>query len=70
LIQLCRVKFFTTVTPDAENKQGNKMIKTGKLNIDLNITYANWLTYDGYINVYQTSVDFVNIISQGDIGAN
>ena len=23
-----------------------------KLNNDLNITYANWLTYDGYINVY------------------
>ncbi len=41
-----------------------------KLNNDLNITYANWLTYDGYINVYQTSVDFVNIISQGDIGSN
>ena len=41
-----------------------------KLNNDLNITYANWLTYDGYINVFQTSVDFVNIISQGDIGAN
>ena len=41
-----------------------------KLNNDLNISYANWLTYDGYINVYQTSVDFGNIISQGDIGSN
>lgn len=41
-----------------------------KLNNDLNITYANWLTYDGYINVYQTAVDFENIISQGNIGSN
>ncbi|HSO88277.1 MAG TPA: hypothetical protein VLQ91_17115 [Draconibacterium sp.] len=41
-----------------------------KLNNDLNITYANWLEYDGYINVYQTAVDFGNIISQGNIGSN
>jgi hypothetical protein len=41
-----------------------------KLNNDLNITYANWLVYDGYINVYQTAVDFENIISQGNIGSN
>jgi len=41
-----------------------------KLNNDLKITYANWLVYDGYINVYQTAVDFGNIISQGNIGSN
>lgn len=41
-----------------------------KLNNDLNVTYANWLVYDGYINVYQTAVDFGNIISQGNIGSN
>jgi len=41
-----------------------------KLNNDLNITYANWLEYDGYINIYQTAVDFGNIISHGDIGSN
>ena len=41
-----------------------------KLNNDLNITYDNWLVYNGYINVYQTSVDFGNIISQGNIGSN
>jgi hypothetical protein len=41
-----------------------------KLNNDLNITYDNWLVYNGYINVYQTAVDFGNIISQGNIGSN
>ncbi|HCE57859.1 MAG TPA: hypothetical protein DER09_08575 [Prolixibacteraceae bacterium] len=41
-----------------------------KLNNGLNITYDNWLVYDGYINIYQTSVDFVNIISHGNIGSN
>lgn len=41
-----------------------------KLNNNLNISYANWLEYDGYINIYQTAVDFGNIISQGNIGSN
>lgn len=41
-----------------------------KLNNDLNITYDNWLVYNGYINVYQDSVAFGNIISQGNIGSN
>jgi len=41
-----------------------------KLNNDLNITYANWLEYDGYINIYQTAVDLGNVISHGDIGSN
>ncbi len=34
------------------------------------ITYENWLVYDGYLNVYQTSVNVQNIICQGNIGAN
>lgn len=41
-----------------------------KLNSGLDITYDNWLVYDGYINIYQTSVDFGNIISHGNIGSN
>ena len=41
-----------------------------KLNSGINITYDNWLVYDGYINIYQTSVDFGNIISHGNIGSN
>ena len=41
-----------------------------KLDSDIDISYDNWLVYDGYINVYKTSVDLNNIISQGDIGSN
>ncbi len=41
-----------------------------KLNNNSDMSYANWLDYDGYINVYQTSVEFENIISQGNIGSN
>ena len=41
-----------------------------KLDEGLNITYDNWMNYNGYINVYQTAVAFENIISQGNIGSN
>lgn len=34
------------------------------------ITYDNWLVYDGYINIYQTSVNIENIICHGNIGSN
>jgi hypothetical protein len=34
------------------------------------ITYDNWLVYDGYINIYQTSIDPLNIICHGNIGSN
>jgi hypothetical protein len=34
------------------------------------ITFDNWLVYDGYINVYQTSVSTDNIICHGNIGSN
>lgn len=36
----------------------------------LTITYDNWLVYDGYINVYLTSVSLNNIISHGNIGTH
>lgn len=41
-----------------------------KLDGGMNITYDNWLVYNGYINIYQTSAAFSNIISQGNIGSN
>ncbi len=34
------------------------------------ITYDNWLVYDGYINIYQTTVNSGNIICHGNIGSN
>ena len=36
----------------------------------LAITYENWLVYDGYINIYQNSVNLNNIICHGNIGSN
>lgn len=41
-----------------------------KLDSGINISYDNWLVYDGYLNIYQTSANIENIISQGDIGSN
>jgi hypothetical protein len=36
----------------------------------MDITYDNWLVYNGYINIYQTAAVFDNIISQGNMGSN
>jgi hypothetical protein len=41
-----------------------------KLDSGMDITYTNWLVYDGYINVYQNTVNLNTIISQGNIGSN
>jgi len=56
-----------------QNVNGN----TGKsyttirsLDNNLAITYDNWLVYVGYINVYHTAPNYLNIISQGNIGGN
>jgi len=56
-----------------QNVNGN----TGKsytnirsLNNGVIINYDNWLVYVGYINVYHTEPNNLNIISQGNIGAN
>lgn len=34
------------------------------------IKYEDWLVYVGYINIYQNTASFFNIICQGDIGKN
>lgn len=49
---------------------GNGYTNIRKLDSGINITYDNWLVYVGYINIYQTSANIENIISQGDIGSN
>jgi len=41
-----------------------------KLDSGVDVSYTNWLVYDGYVNIYQTSVNLSNIISQGNIGSN
>jgi len=53
---------------DGTNGRGYTNIR--KLNSGIDITYDNWLVYDGYINIYQTAVHLDNIISQGNIGSN
>ncbi len=49
---------------------GKSITNIRKLDNDLNINYNGWMGYGGYLNVYQTSVDHNNIISQGNIGTN
>lgn len=49
---------------------GKSYTNIRKLDNGTNITYENWLVYDGYINIYQTSVIIANIISHGNIGSN
>ena len=41
-----------------------------KLDSGLAISYDNWLVYDGYLNIYQTSVISGVVISHGNIGSN
>lgn len=49
---------------------GKSYTNIRKLDGGLNITYDNWLVYNGYINIYQTAIEFDNIISQGNVGSN
>ncbi len=49
---------------------GKSYTNIRELDDGMNISYDDWLVYNGYINIYQTSVDFDNIISQGNIGSN
>lgn len=41
-----------------------------QLDSGIQMTYDNWLVYDGHINIYQSSMSFVNIVCQGNIGSN
>lgn len=49
---------------------GKSYTNIKKLNNAIPINYDNWLVYDGYINIYQTSILYANIICQGNIGSN
>jgi hypothetical protein len=55
---------------NVDGTTGKSYTNIRSLDSGLVITYDNWLVYNGYINIYQSSVAFVNIISQGDIGSN
>ena len=49
---------------------GKSFTNIRSLDNDVVINYDNWLVYVGYINVYHTEPSNLNIISQGNIGAN
>lgn len=41
-----------------------------KLDNGTDITYNNWLVYDGYINIHQSPITLSNILCHGNIGSN
>lgn len=49
---------------------GFSTITTGTLNDGTNITYEEFLTFDGYINVHLSTVNLSTLIAQGNIGSN
>ncbi|MDP1623301.1 MAG: hypothetical protein Q8M08_13290 [Bacteroidales bacterium] len=55
---------------NVDGTNGKSFTNIRKLDSGLDITYDNWLVYDGYINIYQTSVSLANTICHGDIGSN
>lgn len=60
----------TKTLSSVEGTSGTSYTTIRKLDGGLNITYDNWLVYNGYINIYQTAPELINIISQGNIGSN
>lgn len=55
---------------DVEGTIGKSYTNIRKLDSGIDITYDDWLVYDGYINIYQTAVNIDNIISHSNIGSN
>lgn len=58
------------VLSNVNGTNGKSYTNIQKLDSETSITYENWLVYDGYLNIYQTSVAIENIICQGNIGSN
>jgi hypothetical protein len=55
---------------NVDGTSGESITNIRTLKSGLNITYDNWMVYDGYINVYQDSVSLNSIICHGNIGSN
>jgi hypothetical protein len=53
-----------------DGTNGKSFTNIRKLESGIDVTYDNWMVYDGYINIYQTSVGLGNIICHGNIGSN
>jgi hypothetical protein len=55
---------------NVDGTTGKSYTNIKKLDNGVAITYDNWLVYDGYINIYQSSLIIDNIICHGNIGSN
>jgi hypothetical protein len=55
---------------NVDGTTGKSYTNIRKLDSGIDITYDNWLVYDGYINVYQNTISLGNIICHGNIGSN
>jgi hypothetical protein len=55
---------------DVIGNTGKSYTNIRTLNSGFPVTYDEWLVYDGYLNVYHTSVSLANIICHGNIGSN
>jgi len=53
-----------------DGASGKSYTNIRALNSGIAISYNNWLMYDGYINIQQTSVNSDHIICHGNIGTN
>ena len=60
----------TKTLSNVNGTTGKSYTTIRKLNSDRDITYDDWLLYNGYINIYQNSVAPENIISHGNIGSS
>jgi len=49
---------------------GKSYSNINTLNSGVAITYDNWMAYDGYINIYQSSILTGAVICYGNIGSN
>jgi len=55
---------------NVDGTTGKSFTNIRKLDSGIDITYDNWLVYDGYINIYQNAIILDNIICHGNIGSN
>lgn len=60
----------TKTLSNVNGTTGKSYTTIRKLDGGQNMTYDNWVVYNGYINIYQAAPIFENIISQGNIGSN
>jgi len=58
------------VLNNVDGTNGKSYTNIKNLDSGIDITYDNWLVYDGYINIYKMSIDYGNIICHGNIGSN